>query len=90
LTRGAIDLHEAGMELIAVIIAAILGWQRGTFGALEAKAIALAVAGWTAVTAAASVPYLTLEGLVVSLVTHALVVIVPYGLAAVARRLFRK
>lgn len=76
------------MELIAVIIAAILGWQYAAFGAREAKAIALVVAGWTAVTTAASVPYLTLEGFALSLAWHAGVIVVPYAIAAGARRLF--
>ena len=76
------------MELIAIIIAAILGWQHGTLGAREAKVIALVVAGWTAVTTAASVPYLTVEGFLVSLAWHAVVVAVPYAIAALARRLF--
>ena len=76
------------MELIAIIIAAILGWQHGTLGMREAKVMALVVAGWTAVTTAASVPYLTVEGFLLSLASHAVVVAVPYGIAALARRLF--
>ena len=76
------------MELIAVIVGGILGWQHGTLGAREAKVIALVVAGWTAVTTAASVPYLTLEGFVVSLAWHTVVVAVPYALGALAKRLF--
>jgi hypothetical protein len=76
------------MELIAIIVAAILGWQHGTLGAREAKVIVLVVAGWTAVTTAASVPYLTVEGFLLSLAWHAVVVAVPYGIAALARRVF--
>ena len=78
------------MELIAVIIAAILGWQHGTLGAREAKAIAIVVGGWTAVTTAASVPYLTIENFLLSLAWHTAVVAVPYGLAVLARRLIRR
>ena len=55
------------MELFFAIIAGILGWQHGTLGAREVKAIAIVVAGWTAVTTAASVPYLTLESFLRSL-----------------------
>ena len=78
------------MELFAVIIAAILGWQYASFGARELKIIGLVVAGWTAVTTAASVPYLTLNFFVMSLVLHAGVIVVPYSVAALARRLFGK
>lgn len=78
------------MELIAVIIGAILGWQHGTLGAREAKAIAIVVAGWTAVTTAASIPYLTVEGFVLTLIWHTAVVAVPYALAVLARRLIRR
>ena len=78
------------MELIAVIIAAILGWQHGTVGAREAKVIAIVVAGWTAVTTAASIPYLTIENFLLSLAWHTAVVAVPYGLAVLARRLIRR
>jgi hypothetical protein len=76
------------MEFIAIVIAAILGWQFAALGPREIKAIAIVVAGWTAVTTAASVPYLTLEGFVFSLVYHTVVVTVPYVLGALARRLF--
>ena len=78
------------MELIAVIIAAILGWQHGTLGAREAKVIAIVVAGWTAVTTAASVPYLTIESFVLSLAWHAVVVAAPYALGVLARRVFHR
>jgi hypothetical protein len=78
------------MELIAVIIGAILGWQHGTLGAREAKVIAIVVAGWTAVTTAASVPYLTIESFAFSLARHAAVVTVPYVLGALAKRLFTR
>jgi hypothetical protein len=78
------------MEFIAVIIAAILGWQHGTFGTREVKVIAIVVAGWTAVTTAASVPYLTIESFVTSLAWHTVVVAAPYALAALARRLIRR
>ena len=74
------------MELFFAIIAGILGWQHGTLGAREVKAIAIVVAGWTAVTTAASVPYLTLESFVVSLGWHTVVVAVPYALGALVKR----
>ena len=77
------------MEFVAVIIAAILGWQHGTLGAREAKVIAIVVAGWTAVATAASVPYLTIESFAISLAWHTVVVAVPYALAALARRVIR-
>ena len=75
------------MELVAIFIAAVLGWQNGRFGRREWQAMALAVIGWTAVLGVASVPYFTLDGFAVSLVYHALVVVGPYTLAALARRL---
>ena len=78
------------MELIAVIIGGILGWQHGTLGAREAKVMAIVVAGWTAVTTAASVPYLTLESFVVSLGWHTVVVVVPYALGALVKRVSRR
>ncbi|MXO61117.1 hypothetical protein GRI89_16360 [Altererythrobacter salegens] len=78
------------MELFAIIIAAILGWQYAAFGARELKVMALVVAGWTAVTTAASVPYLTLTAFVFSLVFHTGVIAVPYALGAVARKLAGK
>ena len=75
------------MELIAVIIGGILGWQHGTLGAREAKVMVIVVAGWTAVTTAASVPYLTFESFVLSLAWHAVVVAVPYAAGAAAKRI---
>ena len=51
------------MELIAIIVAGLLGWQNGGFGKRELQIIALVVIGWSAVTSAAAVPYLTLGGL---------------------------
>src|SRR5690606_14245074 len=90
LTGAGAASTKAAMELIAVIIGAILGWQHGTLGAREAKVIAIVVAGWTAVTTAASIPYLTVEGFVVTLIWHTAVVAVPYALAVLARRLIRR
>ena len=78
------------MELLFVLIAGILGWQHGTLGAREVKAIAIVVAGWTAVTTAASVPYLTLESFAVSLGWHTVVVVVPYALGALVKRVSRR
>jgi hypothetical protein len=74
------------MELIAIIVAGVLGWQHGRLGTRELKIIALVVVGWSAVTSAASVPYLTLGSLAFDLFFHAVVVAVPYGVGALARR----
>ena len=76
------------MELIAILIAGILGWNYATLGLREVKVIALVVAGWTAVATAASVPYLTFEGFLFSLLYRAVIVTVPYMVGAFARRLF--
>ncbi len=78
------------MEFIAILVAGLLGWQNGTFGKREAQIIALVVAGWTAVTTAAAVPYLTLSALVYDLFYHAVVVTVPYAVGAVAHQLARR
>jgi hypothetical protein len=78
------------MEFIAIIVAALIGWQNGTFGTRELKVIGLVVAGWTAGTTAAAVPYLTLERFVFDLLYHAVVVAVPYAVGALAHRLFRR
>lgn len=75
------------MELIAILIAGILGWQHGTLGKREAQIIGLVVVGWSAVTSAAAVPYLTLGSLGFDLFYHAVVVTVPYVVGALARRL---
>jgi hypothetical protein len=75
------------MEIIAIIVAGLLGWQNGRFGKNELQIIALVVVGWSAVTSAASVPYLTLGGLLYELFYHAVVVTVPYGVGVLARRL---
>ena len=64
----------------------MLGWQHGTFGRRELQIIALVVVGWSAVTSAASVPYLTLESLGFGLLYHAVIVAVPYAVGALARR----
>jgi hypothetical protein len=74
------------MELIAIIVAGLLGWQYGTLGKRELQIMALVVVGWSAVTSAASVPYLTLRSLGFDLFYHAVVVAVPYGVGALARR----
>ncbi len=78
------------MELVAVIISAILGWQNGRLGVRELQVMALVAVGWTAVIAAASVPYLTIMGLLVSLVYHVAVVAVPYVVASLIRRVLRR
>jgi hypothetical protein len=78
------------MEFIAILVAGLLGWQNGTFGRRELQVIAVVVAGWTAVTTAAAVPYLSLEAFVADLVYHAVVVTVPYLVGVVARQLSRR
>jgi hypothetical protein len=75
------------MELAAILIAAIVGWQVARLGPREWKGLALVVVGWSAVLAVASVPYLTLGSLAVSLIYHALIVVGPYALAVLARRI---
>jgi hypothetical protein len=75
------------MELIAILVGGLLGWQNGTFGKRELQVIALVVAGWTAVMTAAAVPYLTLGGFLTTLVYHTVVVTVPYAVGALAKRL---
>jgi hypothetical protein len=75
------------MEIVAIIVAGLLGWQNGAFGKRELQIIALVVVGWSAVTSAAAVPYLTLSGLLYDLFYHTVVVTVPYGVGALARRL---
>jgi len=78
------------MEIIAIIVAGLIGWQNATFGKRELQVIALVVGGWTAVTTAAAVPYLTFEALVFDLFYHSVVVTVPYVVGALARRLTRR
>ena len=75
------------MEIIAILVAGLIGWQNATFGKRELQVIALVVAGWTAVTTAAAVPYLTLDALVFGLFYHTVVVAVPYAVGALARRI---
>jgi hypothetical protein len=78
------------MELIAIIVAGLLGWQHGTLGKRELQIIALVVVGWSAVTSAASVPYLTLRSLGFDLFYHAVVVVVPYLVGALVGRVARR
>lgn len=74
------------MELIAPFIAALLGWKLGTLGLKELKAVAIVVLGWTTVTTLASLPYVTVEGVLYVLVVRALLIGVPYTLAALLMR----
>jgi len=78
------------MELAAVIISAILGWRHAVLGRRELQVMALVVIGWTAVTTAASIPYLTIEGMALSLVFHAAAVAIPYILAMWLRHILRR
>ena len=75
------------LELAAVIVSAVLGWRSGRIGEREAKAIAIIVLGWTAVTTVASLPYVSLTSLVAVLIYRVLLIGAPYTLAAVAKRL---
>jgi hypothetical protein len=78
------------MDLIAILVAGLLGWQNGTLGKRELQIIALVVVGWSAVTSVASVPYLTLRSLGLDLLYHTVVVVVPYLVCALARRLAKR
>jgi hypothetical protein len=75
------------IELTAIFIAAIVGWQIGTIGVREIKGMALVVAGWTAVDTVAMVPYLSIEFFVRDLANHAAVVCIPFAVAVGLRRL---
>ena len=74
------------MEFAAVIIAALLGWQVGTFGRKELKAIAIVVLGWTTVTTVASVPYVSVGGVLVTLAFRTALIVIPYTIGALPRR----
>ena len=74
------------MEFIAVIIAAVLGWQVGTLGRKELKAITIVVLGWTTVTTAASVPYVSAGGVLVTLAVRTLLIAGPYGIGMLLKR----
>ena len=77
-------------ELIVAVASAVLGWQNGRLGRRELKGIAIVVLGWTAVTTVASLPYVTLTGLVFVLVARTLLIGAPFALAVLARRLPRR
>jgi sorbitol-specific phosphotransferase system component IIBC len=74
------------MEFVAVFIAAVLGWQVGTLGARELKAIAIVVLGWTTVTTLASLPYISVEGVLTVLAFRTLLIAVPYTLGMLLKR----
>jgi hypothetical protein len=78
------------LELTAAVISAVLGWQIGRIGRRELKGIAIVVLGWTAVTTVASLPYISLTGLLAVLVFRTLLIGAPYMLAALARRFQRR
>ena len=77
------------MEFVAVFIAAVLGWQVGTLGTKELKAIAIVVLGWTTVTTLASLPYVSVEGVLVVLGFRTLLVAVPYTVGMLLKRWWR-
>ena len=78
------------MEIIAIIVAGLIGWQNGTFGQRELQVMAIIVGGWTAVTTAAAVPYLTIEQMVFDLFYHTVVIAVPYTVGALVHRVVRR
>jgi hypothetical protein len=77
-------------ELIVAVVSAVLGWRLGRLGRREAKAVAIIVLGWTAVTTVASLPYVSLTGVLAVLAFRILLVGAPYTLAALANRLQRR
>ena len=78
------------MEIIAIIVAGLIGWQNGTFGRRELQVMALVVGSWTAATTVATVPHLTLETFALDLFYHTVVVAVPYAVGTLAHRLARR
>jgi hypothetical protein len=78
------------LELIAIAVSAVLGWQSGRLGEREVKAIAIIVLGWTAVTTITSLPYVRLSNLLIVLVIRTLLIGGPYTIAALAKRLQRR
>jgi hypothetical protein len=74
------------MEFVAVFIAAVLGWQVGTLGAKEVKAIAIVVLGWTTVTTLASLPYVSVEGVLVVLAFRTFLIAAPYTIGMLLKR----
>jgi hypothetical protein len=78
------------LEIIAAVVSAVLGWQIGYVGRREVKAIAIVVLGWTAVTTVASLPYVSLTGLLVVLIWRTLLIGAPFTIAALAKRMQRR
>lgn len=74
------------MEIVAVFIAGLLGWQLGTFGRKEVKAIAIVVLGWTTVTTLASIPHVSVDGVLVTLGLRTLLIAAPYTAGTLLRR----
>lgn len=74
------------MEIMAVLVAALLGWKYARFGRNELKVLAIVVLGWTTVTTAATIPYVSMAEIAFLLVLRTLVVALPYSAAALARR----
>jgi hypothetical protein len=75
------------IELTAILIAALVGWNVGAIGTREIQGMALVVAGWTAVDTVAMVPYLSLEFFARDLANHAALVCIPFIVAVLLRRL---
>ncbi|AKH43628.1 hypothetical protein FHS61_002934 [Altererythrobacter atlanticus] len=75
------------MELIAILISAILGWQIARLGPREIKGIAVATIGCTVALMAAQPFDLSLEGILFTLVYNAGVITVPYVAGMLLRQL---
>jgi|GEM_PF-3111327 len=74
------------MELIAILISGIVGWQVARLGSRELKGIAVVVIGWTVAMMAASVFDLSVEAVLYTLVYNAALITVPYGIGVLLRR----
>jgi hypothetical protein len=74
-------------DIIIAAVSAVFGWQSGRIGAREVKAMAIVVLGWTAVTTVASLGYIDVSGILAVLVFRALLIVAPFTIAALARRL---
>jgi cytochrome bd-type quinol oxidase subunit 1 len=75
------------MEIIAAIVAALLGWKYATLGRTELAVLAIVVLGWTAVTAAATVPNVSVTDTALALVFRTFLIAVPYLAGTFAKRL---
>ncbi|MXP40922.1 hypothetical protein GRI75_04595 [Altererythrobacter soli] len=74
------------MEFVAAFIAGLLGWQVGTLGRKEVKAMIIVVLGWTTVTTIASVPYVSVTEVLATLALRTVVIAVPYTIGVLLQR----